>query len=184
MSANKKFNLLNLFTRLMAALSLLNLINEFSPIEILGTLKVWLNAYVAFVDVVGLFLFGWIGIEWINVSNGESHMLVIISVLVLSFHRAQVRFETDRGESRFSATISSLFISWLWLLSYVFMALFLPDTLSFWAMGVGLFCLCHFYFRQADRWDGLPDRKIIFKELTGVAGSLAVLVLLNYTVLN
>lgn len=184
MKDKRRPDLFKFFGWFSAALSLLNLINELSPFEILGKLNKWLSAYVVFVEAISSFLFGWINIDWINVSSRENHLLVIAFVLIMSFHRAQVRFETDKGEPRFSARVSSLFISSLWLLGCVLLALFLSGNSSLWALGLGMLLLCRFYFSSTDRMDGLPDRKVIFKELTGVVTSLMVLILLNYTVFN
>jgi hypothetical protein len=184
MRNNRRPNALKLLGWCSAVLSTLNLINQLSPVVISGTLNEWLNAYVLFVDRVSTFLFGWINISWISVSSTENHFLVIASVLVMTFHRAQVKFETDKGEPWISAFISSFFVSQIWLLAYVLLALLFSEQLSSWLIGIGIILLCRFYLKGEDRMDGLADRKIIFKELTAVATSLVLIIVLNYTVFS
>lgn len=72
----------------LGGVSLLNLVKEFKLIKLYGLVKDWTDAFSSFILSVRDFLFGWIKISWLQITNFESYLLVILFLLVSSYLRA------------------------------------------------------------------------------------------------
>ena len=81
----------NILGWLVGGLSLLNLIEDLTPLTLFGKLKKWIHAYVAVVDQISDILFGWVHYRWVSISALETHALVVASVLIAAYFRAEFR---------------------------------------------------------------------------------------------
>ena len=108
---NWHLNPLSLLGWVLGGLSLLNLIEELSPLKVLGKLKTWLDAYTSIVNDVGTFLFGWIDFGWIAIDQLEVHVLVIATILVSAYVRADIRAERSKGFGRDEAIVKVSFLA-------------------------------------------------------------------------
>ncbi len=114
---SKKENTLNIFSIfgwIMGGLSLLELIEDLTPLMILGKLKKWLDAYSLLVDQVGNFLFGWIEIKWISISPLENHALVLAFILSAAYFRAD--YKLRKGKEVNYTLLASLLTALLYFL--------------------------------------------------------------------
>ena len=180
----RRLSPLSLLGWVMGGLSLLNLIEELSPLKVLGKLKTWLNAYTSIVNDVGTFLFGRIDFGWIAIDELEVHVLVIATILVGAYARADIREERSKGTSLIDA------IGTVFSVATIFMALvFLPALLfPSWAGLLGAAIVAGLLFvglllgRQKEEVNVMPPARSFLRELIGVVAVFLILVALNYTV--
>lgn len=172
------FGTWRLLSLLMAALSFLNLLNDLTPIEVIGKLKLWLTAYTELVDRICGFLFGWIQFGWIEITQVEYHVLVISLVLTSAFLRAQTKFEIERGETHLSAVIGAFFTSVMLFLLTLVPALLLPGQWGFWGAVVGTLVLCNRSLLPSEMREVVRGR-VVLNELAGVVGILVLALLVN-----
>ena len=167
----------------LGGLSLLNLIEELSPLKVLGKLKIWLDAYTSIVNDVGTFLFGWIDFRWIAIDELEVHVLIIATILVSAYARADMREELSKGKGLFDEIGAVLGGAGFFMSLVVLPALLLP----FWFGLVGTAIMASFVFLpllfHQDNGEGsaFPPTRIFLRELIGVFAVFLILVALNYT---
>ena len=168
----------------LGGLSLLNLIEELSPLKILGKLKTWLDAYTSIVDDAGTFLFGWIDFKWIAIDQLEVHVLVIATIVASAYVRAEFSELRSQGNDPFDAIGGVLggVIVIMWMI-------FLPTLLlPFWFALVGAAIMASFLFLpllfHQDEREGSAFQlaRSFLRELVGVVAVCLILVALNYTV--
>jgi hypothetical protein len=101
---------------ILGGLSLLNLVEDLTPLKLLGKLKKWMEAYTQFVETIGNFLFGWIDLWWMSISVQEMHALIIGQVILSAYYRAEVKTEKERGETLIDAVGVSFITCFFWFL--------------------------------------------------------------------
>jgi hypothetical protein len=171
----------------LGGLSLLSLIEDLSPLELYGKLKLWLSAYTQFIGLISEGLFGWLEFRWISITFPESHVLVITSLFAAAFARAQgatvskANAEHSWGQGAVEGGMFfAVFFSWSLIPALIFpgwggvvgatigalivaiSVLFGTDELGQRSLGV--------YARSAD----------VRRELVGVIGVFALLIALNF----
>ena len=77
----------------------MNLIEDLTPLKLFGKLEKWVEAYSLFIEKTSDFLFGWINLQWINISHLEAHLLVITFVVLGAYFRVAYKAERGIGES-------------------------------------------------------------------------------------
>ena len=60
----------------LGALSLLNLVEDLTPMKIVGKLRIWLEAYSSVIETIRFRVLGWIDFAWLNVDESEAHAIV------------------------------------------------------------------------------------------------------------
>lgn len=181
-----KISTMNIPIRLMGwllgGLSLLNLIEELSPVKLYGSLSKWIEAYSHFMNLINSTLFGWIDIAWISISSSESHVLVISSILSITYARANMKFECDNnGDGTFLLGVSVF--SFCFGLSFI-PALILPSWLGLIGSVLGLFLFllsCYVFDGDDVKNRKLPSPASARQELLGVGAVFLILIILNYT---
>lgn len=69
------------FTCIMGAFSILNIINEFNIVKLEGTIAKWIGGYHEVVTGIVKFMTGWLEWKWMKVDSLESHVTTL-SVLI------------------------------------------------------------------------------------------------------
>lgn len=166
------------FSVVTGALSVLDLIQSLTAVELLGQLSLWIRAYTRVIDSLFGYLFGWISFNWISISGLEHHAIVIGLLLTSAYFRAQVRYDMDHGESWFSAASSS-FMTSIFLFLVVFVpALLLPAQYGFWGSMLGIIILSFRYFTPS-QWSGMASGREVWNQLITVAGVCIAVLLIN-----
>ena len=65
----KSSQLLSVIGWILGALSVMNLIKEFTPLKLAGLVLDWVTAYASFVSKVREVLFGWLDWHWMLISD-------------------------------------------------------------------------------------------------------------------
>ena len=102
---------------IFGGLSLLNLIEELSPLKLLGKIETWVNAYSELVSKINQVLFGWVDWKWISISDTDSHFLVLALILCSAMFKGG--FIVLRRQSNTIA--ESVWFSFLGATIYVFL---------------------------------------------------------------
>ncbi len=177
------YNISSLIGWLLGGLSLLNLIEDLTPLKLLGKLRKWMEAYSLAIDRIGDFLFGWIKYEWIGINTIETHALVIISVVVAASFRAEYKINKEQGEKFIYALLLSLGPAATVYLLFAFIpALLLPNWFGIAGAIIGFLIICLELFESDKKDREIASRAIIIRELRGVAIVFMLLVVLNYSV--
>jgi len=71
----------------LGGVSLLHIIDQVSPVQLMGKLATWIDAYAELVESLRHFLLGWINWRWVNISDTEAHLIVFGSILITSAYR-------------------------------------------------------------------------------------------------
>ncbi len=177
-------NVLSLIGYVLGGLSLLDLAETLSPVELYGKLKTWFEAFERFVTLVRDVFFGWLEIYWFSVSPEE--MSVIILALTLTFAVARASPASNAGsERRYWSLWREGLLAGLVLIfcPVVLIALVMPDVLG---LALSLVWLGYFY------WDCLMNNpgdntgdwqiqsRFVRMELLGILAVFFLLILLNY----
>ena len=172
------FGPLRLLAWVLGGVSVFNLVDEFSPLKLLGKLEQWMDAYSSFVNDITTFLFGWMEFRWMEINENEVHILVIALIIASAFARG--------------APIDDLFYKFGAAIVYVaiapFLLLFLPALLlPSWGglVGaiIGAVLLVGLYIIMiSDEDPEIPTYGRWLKEIVGVCVAFLLLVVLNYTV--
>jgi len=82
---------------LLASLSMVNIIDDLDLITLQEKLARWIHAYDAFVQQMFVYCFGWIDILWFHISEAETHLLIIFSIVLTNSMRSAMSVpEEDR----------------------------------------------------------------------------------------
>jgi hypothetical protein len=164
----RKYDILSLLGWISGGLSLLNLIEDLTPLKLFRKLEKWVHAYSLFIEKISDFLFGWINLQWINISHLEAHLLVITFVVLGAYFRADYKAERGIGESMASSLFVSPGPAMTLFLFALLPALLLPTWFGIAGATIGCVYIC---------WDCLkPDRmgwgyyahsRAVYKELGG-----------------
>lgn len=167
------------------ALSLLELLKYLSPLEIYGDLKIWVDAYSAFVDRANALLFGWMAFLGFRISNAEANLVILALVFASALTRARRKAAEAAGDG-FSYFVSVLAL----LLGPMLLALLLFSIpwsvavagawLAFWG---GAFLTSAGEGAEpaaSDAYTPAPDSGAARREIYGVLAVLAALVMANY----
>ena len=167
---------------LAGGLSLLNMIEDLSPLKVFGQLKSWLDAYTSFVSDLGAFLFGWIEYEWIAIDDREMHILILAMLLVGAYARAVGRMPRTPfggvGDQIGTAIAGVVFYFSCVLLP----AILVPSWYGLAASAAVLTALGALFLTHDSETADFPQPHAIRVELVGVCGVFVLLVALNYTV--
>jgi hypothetical protein len=169
---------------ILGGLSLLNLVEDLTPLKLLGKLKKWMEAYTQFVETIGNFLFGWIDLWWMSISVQEMHALIIGQVILSAYYRAEVKTEKERGETLIDAVGVSFITCFFWFLLLIVPALFLPSWIGLLGTTAALAFICLAFFSPDEERQVVASRKLIVGELAGVITVFTLLVVLNYTLFS
>jgi hypothetical protein len=175
----------HIFAWVTGGLSLLHLIRDLSPVELFGLVKEWGDAYALLVRHTATLLFAWVNWRWMQVSENETHVLVLAVLLGAAFARATRKALRDSGypfrplEAPAISTLTALFLC---VAPQLLLAALLPDPYGVW-VGGPLFAGTLFSLTTL-RGEGIvnvawPD---IRRELSGVGGFAVIMLLLNYAV--
>ncbi|MFN9546788.1 MAG: hypothetical protein ACK6AD_06920 [Cyanobacteriota bacterium] len=178
----RKYDIFSLLGWISGGLSLLNLIEDLTPLKLFGKLEKWVQAYSLFIEKISDFLFGWINLQWINISPLEAHLLVITFVVVGAYFRVEFKAQRGHGES----IASDLFISLGPVMTDFFLlallpALLLPTWFGIAGATIGFVYIC-WYYLWPDSMGYCAYSRALYKELVGALIVLMLLVILNYTV--
>ena len=161
------------------------MIEDLSPLKVLGDLKTWLDAYTSIVNEVGTFLFGWIDFKWIAIDQLEVHVLVIATILFSAYARADMREERSKGMGLIEAIFGTFPVATIYMAMVVLPALLLPS----WFGILGAAIVAGFFFsfflfghNEKDEYSVPPARSFL-RELGGVVAVCLILVAFtsNYT---
>jgi len=177
--------ILRAFGWLIGALSLLNLIDDLSPVILYGRLDRWVKAYSEFVSDVSDFLFGWIDLWWISISETESHLIIIGMIFLMTCIRVGLKPETKNMSDSPYIEIAVLVI--VYFSSFVLPALILPG----WGGSVGVvlfgYIIISMFFIKAPKLENedaelvLQPPAVYRQELIGVLAVFMIAIVLNYT---
>ncbi len=171
----------NLVGWVLGAFSLLYLIDELSPARLYGALERWMDAYAALVARVSDFALGWIDFRWMDISDAESHILILASVLVSAYVRAEWRTERFNGQGVISLVFMALYFFLVYVAVFVVApAVLLPGIFGLVGavLGVIFIMLVYFVPDSADR--GYASRGMIIGELGVVLTFTALIIIANY----
>ena len=169
---------------ILTATSLLNLIQDLSPISLYGKLKIWVDAYGLFIERVGEFLFGWMKVYWFGISAAEHHILAIAGLLGISAYRATYKMHRDWGydstDSRLESTPQLLLY---FSLAFV-PALLLPDYWGSAFAGISIIVqtirvVTHIHSPSGPISSRAPGREVLI-ELLGVIALLVLILVINH----
>ncbi len=181
-----KYNIFSLLGWLFGGLSLLNLIEDLTPLTLLGKLKKWIDGYGLTVERIGDFIFGWISFKWISINHIETHLLVITLVIFSAVFRAEYKIEKMYGQydSLLDAEILVLAINVAIIPSLFVLvpALLFPAWFGLAGAAIGFVFVCIVYVLPKDENTKYAGRESILQELVGVLIVFMFIVVLNYTV--
>ncbi len=156
---------------IVGGLTLLNLINDLKLITLYGKLEEWIDAYSLFIHKVTVFLFGWIDFLWFKVDNIEANLVIIFSIMSLSFCRG---FDKTDAEGEPAGFFGILIIQFIIVSIASLVILIFPTWLTVIAGGSFLLFLIYvFYF------DG-EDAHIYRQELAWILLAFLFLIAINY----
>jgi hypothetical protein len=170
----------------LSAASMLNLIQDLSPITLYGKLKSWADAYALLLHTVGDFLFSWIHVAWLGISRAEHHVIAVGSLLGVAAYRATLRLHREWG---FDFTMAHSY-SWPVFFIYFVLAfvpcLVLPD---YWGCVLAALCVIAYsskvFTHRHSPWGPISSRasgQAVLRELAGVLALLALVLVVNYAV--
>lgn len=133
-------------------------------ITLKGTLGIWVAEYHMLVTGAVDFLVGWITVSWIEISDTESHLVVILIVLWSSF------LKSDTVDTELPSMVVSILIVMLALIAIV---LLLPGQLGI-AVAVAL---CSFTLLQLFEDSPRFPRRLALMNLSGVVGTALLIIL-------
>jgi hypothetical protein len=177
----------------MGAISLINLVGELDVVTLQSKFFGWVDAYSAFVERVFGWLFGWtenlgelLGITWIGISSGESHLLMLAILFFSAICRVIVKDEPNRAVTR------TFFTALLVIVPPVTLSLLLPGKSGLITAATWFSLTVLFYLGltlQMEKKASLTDRgesgaepnpQLIWHELVGVFAVFLLLIALNY----
>ena len=161
--------------RVLGGLSLLNLIDDLSPINLNGKLLNLSKAYHEFIKAWISPLFGWIHFSWISISPTETHVIVVQCILITAILRGAVRNSDGNWSLKDVAYLPVVYFSFL---RYsLFPALLLPIWIGTIGAIIGAVFVAALY---AVNSDDIP-RRYAWEEIKGIALAFFILIILNYT---
>lgn len=160
------------------ALSLLNLLDDLTPVKFYGALRQWISAYGEFVDSVGQSLFGWIDWYWIGVDRTEYHILVISSVLAAAASRASARTELDNGQA--SSALEYLIWLAIGILPPLALCLMLPSTFALVCSGLWIAFLASLALPSTSAYPEPFNDRYYLEEILSIAAIVILAVVANY----
>ena len=162
--------------------------------KIYGKFKVWIDSYSRIVDLIGNYLFGWIHLYWINISNLEKHALVVCFLLSVGCMRGSHKkfdnvrlWRIERGENLeemnrtygvynpIGSVISSIIF---FVIFFLLPALLLPGWLGLLGMAICVF-LVLFVFVFTDGLIGHQVGDYVKRELQHILVILIILIIIN-----
>lgn len=149
---------------LAGGLSIINLVRDLEWITLKGALGQWVAEYDKIVSGVVNFLFRWIPVSWIEISDLEAHLLVIIIVMMSSILKANTTKQN----------LAAAFTSLVMLLALSVIVLLLPGG---WGITVAALAaaVCAVMVVAID--SSQFPRKLILMNLGGIIGTAMLIVL-------
>lgn len=166
----------------LGGLSLLNLIEDLSPITLFGKLAKWVDAYNLLAQRVIEFLFGWIDYKWINISNLESHVLVLMFVILSARVRVDYQFERKKGKPIIFVSLVVGFLAFLHFLHALLPALLFPSWYGFLGALAGMCFTSYAVLTDNIERDKTPSAVAVRNEIKGSIIFFILLIVVNYTI--
>jgi hypothetical protein len=167
------------------ALSIVNLTKDLNWFTLAGTIARWIDVYQRLVVDVRSFLFGWIHVSWMHVSQLEAHGLVLIALLATSFARGG-RSVSRSSDDWYEYPLRARFL-WLMMVALIcfvgpvliasLIALLVPDHFGFWALLAFTMAAVVFFTRAFDRKDNAIFWRSFALNLVGVTGCVLIVLL-------
>lgn len=174
-----------LLSYVFGGFSLLNLVNDFNIIKLRGLVKSWSDAFSSFILGIRDYLFGWIEISWLSISNIESYLLVISFLFVSSLSRAYMNdvnsnssLYTNNPKGYMMATIVILYLIIFFIFSLF--ALLLPNVITITIMGIMITFVSLYLMLPSKDKDQQRTTVMARSNLIGSFVTFLVLVALNY----
>ncbi len=171
MAENNTNSPLRFLQSIVGGLTLLNLINDLELITLYGKLAKWIDAYSLFIHRVTDFLFGWIDFLWFEVDNIEANLLIILSIISLTFWRGADKLDTEYEQIEFYRTLIFYFLT---VLVFSLVTLILPTIITI-LLG-GSFLLVCIWTLYIDN----EDAHIFRQELAWILLAFLFLIAINY----
>jgi len=175
------------FTWFTGALSLLQLIDELTPVKLLGLFEVWVAAYSSLVHRISSFFFGWMRWQWFRIDETEAHVLVLACLLGAAIARGSRKLRLYHYTSPSERPGLTLWLQCYlygfvgWVLPTLVLIVFLPAPAGAGLAGIVLAIQA---FVSAIMIDfhihaHVDEGYLIRAELLGVISTALVVVLLN-----
>lgn len=161
--------------RVLGGLSLLNLIDDLSPINLNGKLLSLSKAYDEFIKAWISPLFGWIHFSWISISPTETHVIVVHSIVFTALFRGVVRNSDGNWSLKVVADIPVAYF--LFLRYSLIPALLFP----LWIGTIGAIIGAALVTAMCVNHLGGITKRYAWEEVKGIALSFFILIILNYT---
>jgi hypothetical protein len=178
--------LVTLFGWVISGHSLLNLLRDFTPLDLYGRLAEWMHAYAKLVAAIAKPLFGRVHWRWMSVDSIDAHILVVTLMFCSALARASTEVQMKGGDGRLRAMQGAWTASLVVVFFPVLIVLIvLPkpiDAIVGAAILLFLFTYFGFVFVEQDR--DVPPAHIVRRELIGVLAVVVLLIVLNYTVFH
>lgn len=171
---------------LLSTASLLNLIQDLSPLALYGKLKVWIDAYSLVVHSIGDFLFSWMHFAWLGISRTEHHVIAIAGLLGVSAYRATYKVHREWGYDFGQASEHAQpFVALYFALAF-FPCLLLPDH---WGTALSAVCVIAYsttvFRHKHSPWGPISSQApgaAVLRELLGILAILLIVLVINYAI--
>lgn len=179
---NKSYDAFSFMGWVLGGLSLINLIEDLTPVKLLGKLEKWIDAYNLLTQKVISVLFGWIDFKWIKIDNIESHILILMFVILSAKIRSEFRYEYKKGKSISYIILGGVFLGFMHFLHALLPALLLPGWFGFFGAVVGM--ILTFYAVATDHVHRkkTASGQIVRNDMKGSIVVFVLLIVLNYTI--
>jgi|GEM_PF-5654256 len=174
----------------LGGMSFFNLIHDISNFKLYGQLKEWVATYNNIVYGFFDFFFGWIDLWWLGISNVESHILIIL-LLVINTGLRVMRLELKRqlanandppAKKIYAVLFFSVFIpAWI-CLPHLAYALLLP-TFAYAPLGIyHIYRFSKRFYRTGHSDDPISvGPKAFRREFIGVSAVFLILAAINFS---
>jgi hypothetical protein len=150
------------------ALSVVNLMRDLDWVSLRGTLGRWVEVYERLVTDAVDFLFGWISVSWIEMTEPEAHLIVICSLLASSVARGFALADFYESLGAWFGAIA-LFVG-----VPVLVALLTPGPWGVWLVAACLAIICLVLFLSEG--EGYNRRRALLN-IVGALGFVVLIVL-------
>src|SRR5688500_1283078 len=90
---------IRIFGWIFGSLSVLNLVQDATSLELYGRIRDWSDAYGFFIETFSEVCFGWVAFSWFKIDELEGHVLVISVLLGGTLGRAMYASDLARGRA-------------------------------------------------------------------------------------